>query len=187
MVAHSRTCQRVAGSVHKHTRKHAQTCTPCWYSGTVWHCRCTGKTHTHTRMHSLFLLWSQREHTDLISPQLARLVGDQQSSPPVSPNRAYQSTHSLCVSVSLSFCALHLFESVCMFKCRISSKVYSYIVQGCSSALVYMVLITQDHVHKTFITCTLQCHSSAKEEPLTIMERKRNRPAVTDRDREKTT
>lgn len=34
-------------------------------------------------------------------PQLARLVGDQQSSPPISPNWAYQSIHSLRVSIFL--------------------------------------------------------------------------------------
>lgn len=56
----------MAGTVHKHTHKYAETCTVLYYSVAVWHCRCAGKTHTH--MHSLFLLWSQREHTDLISP-----------------------------------------------------------------------------------------------------------------------
>ena len=110
----------------RHTQTHAQTCTVCHYNGAVWHCRCT---HAHTHAQPVLVVESEGTHWPNF-PQLARLVGDQQSSPPVSPNRAYQSTHSLCVSVSLSSCALHLFECVYMLKCKISSKVCS-----CSSAL----------------------------------------------------
>ncbi len=88
-------------------------------------------TRTHAHVHSLFLLWSQREHTDLISPsQLASLGTNNplRPFPPTEPIRAV--TH--CVALSLSFCALHLFDCVCMLKCKISCKVYSYILQGSS-------------------------------------------------------
>lgn len=54
----------------------------------------------HTSVLPVFVVESAWAHWPNF-PQLARLVGDQQSSPPISPNWAYQSIHSLHVSIFL--------------------------------------------------------------------------------------
>lgn len=96
-----------------YTHKQAQTCSVRCYSGAIWQCRCTGAKHTRTHTQAQPVLAVESEGTHWPNfPQLARLVGDQRSSAPVSPNQAYQSTHSLTVSLCLPLRALHLFLSV---------------------------------------------------------------------------
>lgn len=73
--------------------------TLCYHSSAAWQCTCTSK-NMHTSVLPVLVVESAWTHWPNF-PQLARLVGDQQSSPPISPNWAYQSIQSLCVSIFL--------------------------------------------------------------------------------------
>lgn len=147
------------------TQTHMQTCTDLH---SMVQCGTVGAPakhmHAHTHVHSLFLLWSQREHTDLISPsQLASLGTNNplRPFPPTEPIRAV--THCVSLSLCLSVPSICLSVYAC-WSVRSTAKC-TVILFKATHPHWNMGLITQDHVHKTFITCTLQCHSFAKDEP----------------------